>query len=394
MNFSQRAANIKPSATLALANKAKEMKAQGIDVINLSVGEPDFKTPAHIKQAAIEAIQAGKADAYTVATGILPLREAIATYTNNDYQTNFTAKNVAVTVGGKLSLYALAQVLFEAGDEVLIPLPYWVSYGEQVKLAEAKPVFVAPALGNDKVSVVELEAKRTDKTKACIINSPQNPAGLIYSREELEAIGNWAVEHEIILIADDMYSKLVYNGNQFVSLLNLSDAIRKQTILVNGLSKAYAMTGWRVGYTVASEEVIQKLAAFLGHATSNLAAVSQYAALAALTGDQACVEEMRQAYEERLNTIYPQLVALPGFKFTKPQGAFYMFPNIRETLELTGFKSADDFAAALLEQAHVAVVVGSAFGMPDCIRISYATDLASLQEAVKRMKKFIEEYRH
>lgn len=394
MNFSQRAANIKPSATLALANKAKEMKAQGIDVINLSVGEPDFKTPAHIKQAAIEAIQAGKADAYTTATGILPLREAIATYTNNDYQTNFTAKNVAVTVGGKLSLYALAQVLFEAGDEVLIPLPYWVSYGEQVKLAEAKPVFVAPALGNDKVSVVELEAKRTDKTKACIINSPQNPAGLIYSREELEAIGNWAVEHEIILIADDMYSKLVYNGNQFVSLLNLSDAIRKQTILVNGLSKAYAMTGWRVGYTVASEEVIQKLAAFLGHATSNLAAVSQYAALAALTGDQACVEEMRQAYEERLNTIYPQLVALPGFKFTKPQGAFYMFPNIRETLELTGFKSADDFAAALLEQAHVAVVVGSAFGMPDCIRISYATDLASLQEAVKRMKKFIEEYRH
>lgn len=394
MNFSQRAANIKPSATLALANKAKEMKAQGIDVINLSVGEPDFKTPAHIKQAAIEAIQAGKADAYTTATGILPLREAIATYTNNDYQTNFTAKNVAVTVGGKLSLYALAQVLFEAGDEVLIPLPYWVSYGEQVKLAEAKPVFVAPALGNDKVSVVELEAKRTDKTKACIINSPQNPAGLIYSREELEAIGNWAVEHEIILIADDMYSKLVYNGNQFVSLLNLSDAIRKQTILVNGLSKAYAMTGWRVGYTVASEEVIQKLAAFLGHATSNLAAVSQYAALAALTGDQACVEEMRQAYEERLNTIYPQLVALPGFKFTKPQGAFYMFPNIRETLELTGFKSADDFAAALLEQAHVAVVVGSAFGMPDCIRISYATDLASLQEAVKRIKKFIEEYRH
>lgn len=394
MNFSQRAANIKPSATLALANKAKEMKAQGIDVINLSVGEPDFKTPAHIKQAAIEAIQAGKADAYTAVTGILPLREAIATYTNNDYQTNFTAKNVAVTVGGKLSLYALAQVLFEAGDEVLIPLPYWVSYGEQVKLAEAKPVFVAPALGNDKVSVVELEAKRTDKTKACIINSPQNPAGLIYSREELEAIGNWAVEHEIILIADDMYSKLVYNGNQFVSLLNLSDAIRKQTILVNGLSKAYAMTGWRVGYTVASEEVIQKLAAFLGHATSNLAAVSQYAALAALTGDQACVEEMRQAYEERLNTIYPQLVALPGFKFTKPQGAFYMFPNIRETLELTGFKSADDFAAALLEQAHVAVVVGSAFGMPDCIRISYATDLASLQEAVKRMKKFIEEYRH
>lgn len=394
MNFSQRAANIKPSATLALANKAKEMKAQGIDVINLSVGEPDFKTPAHIKQAAIEAIQAGKADAYTTATGILPLREAIATYTNNDYQTNFTAKNVAVTVGGKLSLYALAQVLFEAGDEVLIPLPYWVSYGEQVKLAEAKPVFVAPALGNDKVSVVELEAKQTDKTKACIINSPQNPAGLIYSREELEAIGNWAVEHEIILIADDMYSKLVYNGNQFVSLLNLSDAIRKQTILVNGLSKAYAMTGWRVGYTVASEEVIQKLAAFLGHATSNLAAVSQYAALAALTGDQACVEEMRQAYEERLNTIYPQLVALPGFKFTKPQGAFYMFPNIRETLELTGFKSADDFAAALLEQAHVAVVVGSAFGMPDCIRISYATDLASLQEAVKRIKKFIEEYRH
>ena len=393
MKFSQRALNIQPSATLALATKAKEMMAKGVDVINLSVGEPDFATPDFIKQAAIEAIKNGQSDSYTATTGILPLRQAIADYTNRDYQTNFTAENVAVTVGGKLSLYALAQVLFEAGDEVLIPLPYWVSYGEQVKLVDAKPVFVKPAAGG-KVTVEQLEASRTEKTVACIINSPQNPAGLVYSRQELEAIGNWAVANDIILIADDMYSKLVYNGNQFVSLLNLSDAIRKQTILVNGLSKAYAMTGWRVGYTVAPKEVIQKMSAFLGHATSNLAAVSQYAALAALTGDQSCVEEMRQAYEQRLNTIYPLISALPGFKLAKPAGAFYMFPNIKETLALTGFNSVEDFADELLKKAHVAVVVGSAFGMPDCIRISYATDLASLKEAVKRIEKFIEEYKH
>lgn len=391
MKISQRAQNIQPSATLELSNKAKEMTNKGIDVINLSVGEPDFPTPDFIKEAAITAIKAGKSDSYTAASGILPLRQAIADFTNKDYGTNFSAQEVAVTVGGKFSLYVLAQILLDDEDEVLIPLPYWVSYGEQVKLAGGVPVFVQPANGK-KVSVQDLENARTKKTTLAIINSPQNPSGLVYTKEELEAIGNWAVKYDITLITDDMYSKLVYNGTKFVSLLDLSDAIRKQTILVNGLSKAYAMTGWRIGYTVGPIEVINKMNAVLGHATSNIAAVSQYAALAAITGNQDCVKQMCAEYEHRLNTIYPLIKALPGVTIDKPKGAFYMFPNVKQTVIKTGFESTEKFAHALLEEAHVAVVAGVAFGMPDCIRISYATDIDSLKEAIARINKFIEQH--
>lgn len=390
MKISKRVMQIQPSATLELSAKAKQMKSEGIDVINLGVGEPDFYTPKNIKEAAIKAIEEGKSDFYTPATGINKLKKAVCTRIAADFGVNYEQNQVAVTVGGKFSLYVLAQTLLDEGDEVLIPLPYWVSYGEQVKLAGGVPVFVTPEDGL-KVTVEELENARTDKSRIVIINSPQNPSGLIYTRDELEAIGNWAVEHDIVIITDDMYGKLVYNGEHFVSLIELSDEIRKQTILVSGLSKAYSMTGWRVGYTVAPAEVIKKMGALIGHATSNLAAVSQYAALEALTGPQEVVEKMRVAFEERLNKVYPELIALPGVTLkNKPQGAFYLFPNVKETVKLTGFASTDEFVAALLDEAHVAVVIGSAFGMPDHIRMSYATDLASLEEAIKRMKAFIE----
>lgn len=392
MKISKRVMQIQPSATLELSAKAKQMKSEGIDVINLGVGEPDFNTPKNIKAAAIKAIEEGKSDFYTPATGINELKQAICARIAADFGVNYEQNQVAVTVGGKFSLYVLAQTLLDEGDEVLIPLPYWVSYGEQVKLAGGVPVFVKPKNGL-KVTVTELEGARTAKSRIVIINSPQNPSGLIYTRSELEAIGNWAVEHDIVIITDDMYGKLVYNGEHFVSLIELSDEIRKQTILVSGLSKAYSMTGWRIGYTVAPAEVIKKMGALIGHATSNLAAVSQYAALEALTGPQEVVEEMRIAFEERLNKIYPELTALPGIKLeNKPQGAFYLFPNVKETVKLTGFASTDEFVAALLDDAHVAVVVGSAFGLPDHIRMSYATDLASLEEAIKRMKIFIEKH--
>ncbi|WP_311407589.1 pyridoxal phosphate-dependent aminotransferase [Liquorilactobacillus uvarum] len=392
MKIASRVMQVQPSATLALSAKAKEMVAKGIDVINLGVGEPDFNTPRKIKEAAINAIETGKSDFYTPATGIIELKQAICDRLRKDFNTEYTTDQVAVTVGGKFSLYVLAQTLLNDNDEVLIPLPYWVSYGEQVKLAGGKPVFVMPSNGA-KVTVDELEKARTSKTRAVIINSPQNPSGLIYNRAELLAIGEWAVKNDIILIADDMYGKLVYNGHQFVSLIGLGQKIKDQTILVSGLSKAYAMTGWRVGYTVAPKKVIQKMNVVISHATSNLAAVSQYAALEALTGDQDVVEKMRIQFEKRLNTVYPQLIALPGVKLAnKPEGAFYLFPNIAETVKMTGFSSTENFASALLEEAHVAVVAGVAFGMPEHIRLSYATDMDSLNEALKRMKIFIEKH--
>ena len=391
MKLSQRSQNITPSATLALSAKAKQMKKAGADVINLTAGEPNFNTPYLIKKAAIAAIESGKSDFYTPALGIDELRAAIANFVNWDHKTNFDKDNVAVTVGGKFSLYAVAQVVLDPGDEVLIPLPYWVSYGEQVKLAGAVPVFVKPQAY--KVTVEELEACRTPKTTAIIINSPQNPSGLIYTREELESIGNWAVEHDICLIADDMYSKLVYNDNEFVSLMDLSPAIRRQTILVNGFSKAYAMTGWRVGYTVADKQIIKLINAVVGHETSNIAAVSQYAALAAITGDQSYTKKMRDAYEERLNTLFPMLNAIPGFNLErKPEGAFYLFPKVEEAVLMCHFASTEAFVQALLDEAHVAVVPGSAFGMDEYIRLSYAASMEDLVAAAGRMKEFVEKH--
>ena len=382
MEISERVSNIQPSATLALSGKAKAMKAQGIDVLNLSIG-----------QAAIKAIESGKVDFYTAAVGIEPLRKAIADKENADHGTDFTADNVVVMNGAKMTLYALGQALFNEGDEVLIPLPYWVTYGEQVKLVGAKPVFVKPAAGRLTVVPEELEAARTPKTKAMILNTPNNPSGAVYTREQLQAIGDWAVEHDVIVIADDIYGKLVYNGTKFVSLLDLSPEIRKQTILVNGMSKTYSMTGWRVGYAIADEQVVKGLKTFLSHAAGNMAAVSQYAALAAITGDQTCVEEMRATYEERINTLYPLLNEIPGFKLdVKPAGAFYAFPDVSEAVKLAGFASTDEFVSALLDEAHVAVVPGAAFGMDDHVRISYATSMDVLKEAVQRIQAFMADH--
>lgn len=390
MEISERVSNIQPSATLALSGKAKAMKAQGIDVLNLSIGQPDFNTPKHIGQAAIKAIESGDVDFYTAAVGIEPLRKAIADKENADHSTNFTADNVVVMNGAKMTLYALGQALFNEGDEVLIPLPYWVTYGEQVKLAGAKPVFVKPAAGRLTVAPEELEAARTPKTKAMILNTPNNPSGAVYTREQLQSIGDWAVEHNVIVIADDIYGKLVYNGTKFVSLLDLSPEIRQQTILVNGMSKTYSMTGWRVGYAIADADVVKGLKTFLSHAAGNMAAVSQYAALTAITGDQSCVEEMRATYEERINTLYPLLNEIPGFKLdVKPAGAFYAFPDVSEAVKLTGFASTDEFVNALLEEAHVAVVPGAAFGMENHVRISYATSMDVLKEAVQRIQAFM-----
>lgn len=392
MEISTRAQKLEPSVTLAAAAKANALKAQGKDILSLTVGEPDFATPKNIQQAAIRAIESGKASYYTPSAGIPQLREAVVQHIETYYQLQYQPKNVIVTDGAKFALYLLFQAVLNLGDEVIIPVPYWVSYGEQVKLAEGVPVFITGAQDNEfKITVDQLEAARTNKTKILILNSPSNPTGMIYSEEELCSIGEWAVANNILIVADDIYGRLVYNGATFTPIASLSEAIRQQTIIINGVSKSYAMTGWRIGYAVGDETIISAMNDIASQSTSNPTAVSQYAAVEALLGEQETVETMRQAFEERLNTIYPQFAALPGFKLQKPHGAFYLFPNIKETLDLCGYTDVTRWVDDLLEEAQVALVTGAGFGAPENVRISYATDLATLEEAVKRIAAFIEQ---
>ncbi|EJR6903260.1 pyridoxal phosphate-dependent aminotransferase [Enterococcus faecalis] len=394
MNVSNRAQQLTPSVTLAAAAKAKALKAKGVDVLSLTVGEPDFVTPKNIQKAAIASIEDGRASYYTPSGGIPELKQAIVSYVEREYQLRYQPKQVIVTDGAKYALYLLFQAILNVGDEVIIPVPYWVSYGEQVKLAEGKPVFVSSTQEQSfKVSVAQLEAVRTDKTKAIILNSPSNPTGVIYTEEELRQIGEWAVAHNILIIADDIYGRLVYNGHRFTPIATISEAIRQQTIIINGVSKTYAMTGWRIGFAVGDEKIIQAMTQLASQSTSNPVAVSQYAAIEALTGEQSTVEDMRQAFEKRLNHIYPKVSALPGVSLIKPEGAFYLFPNVKKTLEICGYDNVTNWVEDLLQEAHVALVTGEGFGAPEHVRMSYATDLMTLEKAIERMNDFIEKKR-
>ena len=394
MNVSNRAQQLTPSVTLAAAAKAKALKAKGVDVLSLTVGEPDFVTPKNIQKAAIASIEDGRASYYTPSGGIPELKQAIVSYVEREYQLCYQPKQVIVTDGAKYALYLLFQAILNVGDEVIIPVPYWVSYGEQVKLAEGKPVFVSSTQEQSfKVSVAQLEAVRTDKTKAIILNSPSNPTGVIYTEEELRQIGEWAVAHNILIIADDIYGRLVYNGHRFTPIATISEAIRQQTIIINGVSKTYAMTGWRIGFAVGDEKIIQAMTQLASQSTGNPVAVSQYAAIEALTGEQSTVEDMRQAFEKRLNHIYPKVAALPGVSLIKPEGAFYLFPNVKKTLEICGYDNVTNWVEDLLQEAHVALVTGEGFGAPEHVRMSYATDLMTLEKAIERMNDFIEKKR-
>ena len=390
MKLSNRVLEMEESVTLASDARAKKLKAEGKDVLFLTLGQPDFHTPKNIQDAAVAAIRDGRASFYTVASGLPELKAAVNTYFERYYGYSVAANEVTFATGAKFSLYTFFMAVVNPGDEVIIPTPYWVSYGDQVKMAEGVPVFVPSKEDNHfKVTVEQLEAARTDKTKVLVLNSPSNPTGMIYTREELLAIGNWAVEHDILILADDIYGRLVYNGNEFVPISSLSEAIRKQTIVINGVSKAYAMTGWRVGYAVGDPEIIAAMSKLTGQTTSNLTSVSQYAAIEALTGPQDSVEVMRQAFEERLNTIYPLLCEVPGFEVVKPQGAFYLFPNVKKAMEMKGYTDVTDFTTAILEEVGLALITGAGFGAPENVRLSYATDLDTLKEAVKRLKAFM-----
>ena len=391
MDISKRAQKLEPSVTLAASAKANTLKACGKDILSLTVGEPDFITPKNIQQAAIQAIESGKASYYTPSAGIKELREAVAQHIETYYQLNYQANNVIITDGAKFALYLLFQAVLNPKDEVIIPVPYWVSYGEQVKLAEGVPVFITCAQENEfKVTVAQLEAAKTAKTKLLILNSPSNPTGMIYSEAELRNIGEWAVANDVLIVSDDIYGRLVYNGAVFTPMASLSPAIQKQTIIINGVSKSYAMTGWRIGYAVGDETIISAMNDIASQSTSNPTAVSQYAALEALTGEQDTVETMRQAFEARLNEIYPIFATLPGFKLEKPHGAFYLFPNIKETLTMCGYSDVTKWVDDLLAEGEVALVTGAGFGAPENVRISYATDLETLKEAAKRIRAFIE----
>ncbi|AFS00246.1 pyridoxal phosphate-dependent aminotransferase [Lentilactobacillus buchneri] len=392
MKFSKRAMQVTPSATVKVSNTAKAMIRKGIDVINLGIGEPDFPTPKIIADAAIDAIRSGKTSFYTPASGLPQLKEAIAERIKQDYGVVYPADQISVTNGAKMALYVLMQVLVDDGTEVLLPRPSWVSYRQQVNLAGGKPVIVET--GTDfKITTQSLDTAVTKNAKVLVINSPQNPTGTVYSRDELAAIGQWAVLHNVTLIADDIYGKLVYNQNQFVSLVQISDEVAASTVLVNGVSKAYSMTGWRIGYLAGAPELIGKVNSILSHSTGNPATVSQYAAIAALQSDQSAVETMREAFEQRLNQIYPLVQQIPGFKLAaKPQGAFYLFPNVEAAVDLAGLNDSGELVDQLLAKAHVAVVDGAAFGMPGYLRLSYATSLEDLVTAVERITEFMNQF--
>lgn len=390
MELANRIKTLAPSATLAITALANELKGKGIDVIGLGVGEPDFNTPEHIIEAAYQALKEGKTK-YTPSGGLLELKQAIIEKFAKDQGLSYEPSNLIVTDGAKHALYLLFQTLINDGDEVIIPAPYWVTYPEQVKLAGGVPVFVE----TDETTMFKLTPEKlqqviTNKTKALIINSPSNPTGMTYSRDELSALGEVCLHHDILIVSDEIYEKLIYGDEQHVSIAQLSEELKSQTVIINGVSKSHAMTGWRIGYAAGDEALIKQMTSLASQSTSNPATPSQYAAIAAYRGSQKSVEEMKLQFEKRLNLFYEKLMEIPGFSCVKPHGAFYLFPNVKEAAKLTGYDTVDKFAEALLSEAHVAVVPGTGFGSPDYIRLSYATSEDILVEAAARIKNFVE----
>ncbi|MFX3617088.1 MAG: pyridoxal phosphate-dependent aminotransferase [Sporolactobacillus sp.] len=392
MQLADRVSTITPSSTLAITAKAGELAEQGYDVIGLGAGQPDFNTPSFIIDAATEAVKAGHTK-YTPTAGLPALKKAIIGKLKRDQGFDYAPNEIIVGNGAKHVLYLLFQALLNPGDEVIIPAPFWVSYPEQIKLADGVPVSISTTQEKQfKITASELEKTTTAKTKALILNSPSNPTGMIYTKEELEPIAEFCLAHDILIISDEIYEKLIYNGHTFYSIAQLSDRVKKQTMVINGVSKSHAMTGWRIGYAAGDAALIQAMTNVASHSTSNPASVSQYAAIAAYNGSQESIEEMRQAFEKRLNTVYARLIKLPGVSCVKPQGAFYLFPNIREACTACGFKEVSDWVAALLDEEQVAVVPGAGFGAPDYIRLSYATSLEKFEVALDRMEHFIQKH--
>ena len=393
MELSRKAQRIEASVTLAITAKAKEMKEKGIDVISFGAGEPDFNTPENIINAAIKAMQEGNTK-YTNVNGILPLREAICKKFKEDNGLIYKPSQIVVSTGAKQSLANVFLAILNPGDEVIVPNPYWVSYPELIRLADGKAVFVeSDETSSYKFTKENLEKAVTEKTKAIILNTPNNPTGTIYNKEELIEIAEFAKKYDLINVSDEMYEKLIYDGESHVSIASVSHDAYERTIVINGLSKSYAMTGWRLGYCGATEKIAKLMTNIQSHMTSNVCSITQYAAVEALNGAQDKVKEMIFEFERRRNYMAKTLEEMNNLSIIKPQGAFYIMINIDECLgkEINGEKINDsmDFSAKLLENEKVAVIPGKAFGLDNYVRVSYATSMELIEKGLERINKFV-----
>ncbi|HEY0720664.1 MAG TPA: pyridoxal phosphate-dependent aminotransferase [Gammaproteobacteria bacterium] len=393
IQLSHRVQSVKPSPTLAVTARAQELKAQGKDIIGLGAGEPDFDTPDHIKQAAIAAINAGFTK-YTAVDGTASLKKAIIAKFERDNGLSYQPSQILVSCGGKQSFFNMAQALLNPGDEVIIPAPYWVSYPDMVLLAEGVPVIIQAGLEQGfKITPAQLEAAITAKTRLVVLNSPSNPTGVAYSRAELAALGEVLRRHPNLLIAsDDMYEHILWADEPFANILNACPDLYERTIVLNGVSKAYSMTGWRIGYAAGPEKLIKAMKKVQSQSTSNPTSISQVAAEAALNGDQGCIQEMLKAFKQRHDFVVAGLNRIKGVKCLPSQGAFYSFFDVREAIDgLDGIEDDVQLAEYLLTDAGVALVPGSAFGQPGYLRLSFATSLDNLNEALKRIGRLLGE---
>jgi aspartate aminotransferase len=388
MQLAKRLRNIQPSLTLAIDAKAKAMKASGIDVCSFSAGEPDFDTPDHIKAAAKTALDQGKTR-YTAAAGIPELKQAIAAKLLRDNQVTYKPEQIIVTNGGKHSLYNLMMAILDEGDEVIIPVPFWVSYPEMAKLADANPVFVVTTEETGyKITPEQLEAAINPKTKLFVLNTPSNPTGMVYSPAEIKALAEVLERHpHVYIVSDEIYEKILYDGATHISIASVSPAMYDRTLISSGFAKAYSMTGWRVGYLAGAPEIIKAATLIQSHSTSNICTFAQYGAVTALNDSQDCVETMRKAFAERRDVMYDLLTSISGLTCPKPDGAFYLFPSIKAF----GIPSLE-FCDKLLEDQKVALIPGIAFGLDNCIRLSYATDLETIREGCDRIRQFAEKH--
>ncbi len=387
------AEGVHASTTLAVDSLAKQMKEDGYDVIRFGTGEPDFNTPDNINMAAIAAICDGKTK-YTPAAGIPALRKAIAKQLQDDCGLSYDYTQIVVASGAKHSVYIALAAITNPGDEIIIPAPFWVSYYEMVKMTGGVPVIVtAGEESGFKVTASQIEAAITDKTKCLMLNNPSNPTGMIYSKDELKSIAEVCVKHDLYILADEIYYKLIYDGIEFTSIASLGDEVKERCLLINGVSKSYAMTGWRIGYCAANKQLAKIMSNYLSHSTGAPSTISQWAAVEAINGPQQSCEEMRKAFEERRDYIVQRMNSIPGVSCIKPNGAFYVMMNIEKLIGRTlGGKlitNDDDFAVAFLESAYVATVPCSGFGMKNFIRWSYAASMDNIKEALDRLEKFL-----
>ena len=386
---------VRASTTLAVDSLARQMRADGLDVVGFGTGEPDFKTPDNISMAAIAAICEGKTK-YTPAAGIIPLRKAIAERLKADCGVDYDYTQIVIASGAKHSVYIALAAITNPGDEIIIPAPFWVSYYEMVRMVGGTPVIVqAGEDQNFKVTAEQVEAAITDKTKCLMLNNPSNPTGMIYTRDELQAIADVCVRHDLYILADEIYYQLIYDGMEFTSMASLGEEVKERTLLINGVSKSYAMTGWRVGYCAANKKLAKIMSNFLSHSTGAPSTISQWAAVEALNGPQEGIEEMRKAFLERRDYIVKRINEIPGVSCIKPNGAFYVMVNIEKlvgkTLGGKLIENDDDFAVALLEKALVAVVPCSGFGIKNFVRWSYAASMENIEKGLDRLEKFVTE---